>query len=75
MTINIPFEDLTKEAKEAHANKSLKHLSIDYADNAVFGWLGEKEILVYQFTEFKMDNRSHGYEIYGMGVGLTIEIT
>ena len=74
MIINIPFKDLTKEAKKAIADKSLPHLSIDYADNAVFGWVGDVEIVVYQFTEFKIDNRNHGYEMYGKEYGLTIEI-
>tara|TARA_R100000742_G_C4179410_1_gene15045 strand:- start:209 stop:436 length:228 start_codon:yes stop_codon:yes gene_type:complete len=75
MIINIPFKDLTKEAKEAIANKSLGNLSIDYADNGIFGWKEDKEITVYKFTEFKIDNRTHGYEIYGKEYGVTIEIT
>ena len=53
----------------------IKGLSIDYAYNAVMGYVDEKEIKVVDFSKyFKTDNRGNTYNIYRTLTEIIVEI-
>lgn len=76
MTIHIPISDLKPEVKSLYRRGRISSLSIDYAPNAIMGWVDGTEIEVFDFSKVcKMDNRWTGYNLYPMKYEIVIEIT
>jgi hypothetical protein len=77
MMIWLGLEDLTPEVKGLYLeNKLTGGMSIDYALNQLLSYVGEEEIVIFDFTPIcKLDNRYTGYQIYQRLDGIMIEIT
>lgn len=76
MTIIIPIEKLSEETRPYFKFGSVSGLCIDYATNAIHGYVGGVEHVVFRFKEYGvyLDNRHNSYEITGGSAGILIKI-
>ena len=76
MTIVIPIEKLSEETKPYFKLGTVAGLSIDYATNAIHGYVGGVEHIVFRFKDYGvyMDNRYNSYELTGGSAGIMIKI-
>lgn len=83
MTIHIRTEEFEEEYRTSWKLEYIKSPAIDYATNAIHGWLidpmtKEKEdIILFRFKNYGFinDNRYNSYELSVGKAGITIEIT
>lgn len=76
MIINIQLEDLEPEFIPYFRFRSIGNLSLDYATNAIHGYLGDKEVIVFRFKDYGFihDNRFNTYKISYGEAGITLDI-
>lgn len=76
MHIIIPIEDLKKETQPYFTFGTVSGLSIDYATNAIHGYVGDVEHIVFRFKEcgVYLDNRYNSYTLTGGSAGILIRI-
>ena len=64
MIITINIQELSPEIRNAYYDKTLKSVSLDYAEHALLGYIDDNEVLVYDFKPaLKFDNRWNGNEL------------
>ena len=76
MTLTIPIEEIDEEARPHFNSGSISGLSIDYATNAIHGYVGTSEHIVFRFKDcgIFLDNRYNSYELSGGSAGILIRI-
>jgi hypothetical protein len=76
MTIVIPLEELKEETRPYFTIGTVSGLSIDYATNAIHGYVGGIEHIVFRFKDYGvyLDNRYNSYELTGGSAGILIKI-
>ena len=76
MTIIIPIEKLSEETRPYFKFGTVSGLCIDYATNAIHGYVGGVERIVFRFKDYGvyMDNRYNSYELTGGSAGILIKI-
>ncbi len=76
MIINIQLEDLEHEFIPYFKFRSITALSLDYATNAIHGYLGDKEVIVFRFKDYGFihDNRFNTCSLSYGEAGITIEV-
>jgi len=76
MTIIIPLEELKEETRPYFTIGTVSGLSIDYATNAIHGYVGGVEHIVFRFKEcgVYLDNRYNSYTLTGGSAGILIRI-
>jgi len=76
MIINIQLEDLEPEFIPYFRFRSIRNLSLDYATNAIHGYLGDKEIIVFRFKDYGFihDNRFNTCSISYGEAGITLDV-
>lgn len=76
MIINIQLEDLEPEFIPYFRFRAIGSLSLDYATNAIHGYLGDKEIIVFRFKDYGFihDNRFNKCSISYGEAGITLDI-
>jgi hypothetical protein len=76
VTIIIPIEKLKEKNRPYFKFGSIKGLSIDYATNAIHGYVGDEEHIIFRFKDYGiyLDNRYNSYEISSGSAGIIIEI-
>jgi hypothetical protein len=75
MILHIHISEMEPKVRSKFLGNEIKGLSIDYAYNAVMGYVDEKEIKVVDFSKyFKTDNRGNTYNIYRTLTEIIVEI-
>ena len=76
MTIVIPLEELREETRPYFTFGTVSGLSIDYATNAIHGYVGDVEHIVFGFKDcgVYLDNRYNSYTLTGGSAGILIQI-
>lgn len=76
MNILIPLEELNEETRPYFTIGTVAGLSIDYATNAIHGYVGDVEHIVFRFKEYGvyLDNRYNSYTLTGGSAGILIRI-
>jgi len=76
MIIQIQLEDLEPEFIPYFRFRSISNLSLDYATNAIHGYLEGKEVIVFRFKEYGFihDNRFNTQSISYGEAGITLDI-
>jgi hypothetical protein len=76
VTLIIPIEELKEETKPYFKFGTVSGLSIDYATNAIHGYVGDIEHIVFRFNDcgVRLDNRFNSYELTGGAAGILIQI-
>lgn len=76
MTLLINTDDLIPEYKEKYKSGLIGNLNLDYATNALHGWLGEEDVIIFRFKNYGWihDNKYNTYEIYAGPKEIKIEI-
>ena len=76
MTILIPIEELSEETKLYFKAGGVSGLCIDYATNAIHGYVGGVEHIVFRFKDYGvyLDNRHNSYDLSGGSAGILIKI-
>ena len=76
MTILIPIEKLSEETRPYFNFGTVSGLCIDYATNAIHGYVGGVEHIVFRFKDYGvyLDNRRNSYELTGGSAGILIKI-
>lgn len=75
MVLHIHISEMKPEIRKRFLENEIKGLSIDYAFNAVMGWIDEEEVKVVDFSNyFKVDNRGNTYNLYRTLTEIIIEI-
>lgn len=75
MIIHIPISDLDPPIRKLYLENKILGMGIDYAPNAITGWVDNKEVEVFNFGKVcKMDNRWSGYELYKSPTEIIIDI-
>jgi hypothetical protein len=76
MLIIVPPEDLVPEYIVDWKLGFITNLSIDYATNAIHGWLRDEEIILFRFKNYGFinDNRHNIYNISSGSAGIMIQI-
>ena len=75
MVLHIHISEMKPEIRKRFLKDEIKGLSIDYAYNAVMGYVDEKEVKVVDFSKyFKTDNRGNTYNLYRTLTEIVIEI-
>ena len=76
MTIVIPLEELREETRPYFTFGTVSGLSIDYATNAIHGYVGDVEHIVFGFKDcgVYLDNRYNSYRLTGGSAGILIQI-
>jgi hypothetical protein len=77
MYILITPEELEKEFIEPWKLNLIKSVHIDYATNAIHGWFGDNEVIIFKFNNygFVNDNRYNSYRLSSGQAGITIQIS
>jgi hypothetical protein len=76
MVILIAPEELEPEFQALWKLDYLKHLVIDYADNAIYATFEGKEVIIFRFKNYGFinDNRSNTYTVTAGPAGIMIHI-
>ena len=76
MTIIIPLEELKEETRPYFTFGTVSGLSIDYATNAIHGYVGGVEHIVFRFKEcgVYLDNMYNSYTLTGGSACILIRI-
>ncbi len=76
MIIHITSDELVEEYRESWKMEYIKHPSIDYATNAIHGWLNDEEVIIFYFKDYGFinDNRSNTYDLSVGKAGITVNI-
>jgi hypothetical protein len=76
MLIIISPDELEPEFRDSWKAGHVNHLSIDYADNAIYGTFEKKEVIIFRFKKFGWisDNRYNTYQISSGNAGIMIQI-
>jgi hypothetical protein len=76
MILYIPLEDLESEFIPYFRFRTISNLSLDYATNAIHGYLGDKEVIVFRFKDYGFihDNRFNTQSISYGEAGITMSI-
>lgn len=75
MILHIHISEMEPKVRSKFLGNEIKGLSIDYAYNAVMGYVDEKEVKVVDFSKyFKTDNRGNTYNIYRTLTEIIVEI-
>ena len=76
MIITIQPDELLPEFRQPWRLGYIKHLSIDYADNAIYAIFQEKLVTIFKFDNFGWinDNRFNIYLISVGPAGIMIQI-
>ena len=75
MVLHIHISEMEPKVRSKFLGNEIKGLSIDYAYNAVMGYVDEKEVKVVDFSKyFKTDNRGNTYNIYRTLTEIIVEI-
>jgi len=76
VTIVIPLEELREETRPYFTFGTVSGLSIDYATNAIHGYVGGVEHIVFRFKDcgIYLDNRYNSYTLTGGSAGILIQI-
>lgn len=76
MFIHITPEEFEKDFIEPWKQDLIKSLHIDYATNAIHGYFGDEEVIIFKFKSygFVNDNRFNNYRISSGSAGITIQI-
>ena len=77
MLIHITPEEFEEEFRDTWKSGLIKHPHIDYATNAIHGWFGDKDVIIFRFKNYGFihDNRFNYYKISSGEAGVTIQIT
>lgn len=77
MIIHITPDEFEEELKEPWKHGYIKHPHIDYATNAIHGWYGDKDVIIFRFKDYGFihDNRFNTYDISSGSAGVTVRIT
>ena len=61
MIIHITPDELVEEYRDSWEMEYIKHPSIDYATNAIHGWLNDEEVIIFYFKDYGFinDNKSN----------------
>jgi len=75
MVLHIHISEMKPEIRKRFLENEIKGLSIDYAFNAVMGFIDDEEVKVVDFSNyFRVDNRSNTYNLYSTLTEIVIEI-
>lgn len=76
MIIVVPLEKIEEEFRPYFNFGTIKGLSIDYATNAIHGYVGDVEHIIFRFKEcgVYLDNRYNSYTLTGGSAGILIRI-
>jgi hypothetical protein len=76
MIIQIQLEDLEPEFIPYFKFRSISGLSLDYATNAIHGYLNGKEVIIFRFKDYGFihDNRFNTQAISYGEAGITLDI-
>jgi hypothetical protein len=77
MIITILKEEFEEGVLELFESEQVDHFSIDYATNAIHGWYGDKDIIVFKFKGYGFinDNRYNKYDLIRNEKGFILKIT
>jgi len=77
MIIHITPDEFEEEYRTPWKQSLIKNVSLDYATNAIHGWFGEKDIILFKFKDygFMNDNRFSTRNISSGCAGITLLIT
>lgn len=77
MVILISPEELEPEFQSQWKLGYIRHLVIDYADNAIYGTFEGKEVIIFRFKNYGFinDNRSNTYTVTAGAAGIMLHIT
>lgn len=75
MVLHIHISEMKPEMRKRFLENEIKGLSIDYAFNAVMGFIDDEEVKVVDFSNyFRVDNRGNTYNLYRTLTEIVIEI-
>tara|TARA_R110002153_G_scaffold67787_1_gene180317 strand:- start:1413 stop:1652 length:240 start_codon:yes stop_codon:yes gene_type:complete len=76
MLIHIPINELEDKFKNPWKLGLIKDPSIDYATNAIHGWFGGRDEIIFKFKDYGFinDNKSNTYSMSCGEAGITILI-
>ena len=75
MILHIHISEIKPDIRKKFLENEIKGLSIDYAFNAVMGWIDDEEVKVVDFSNyFRVDNRGNTYNLYRTLTEIIIEI-
>ena len=75
MVLHIHISEMKPEMRKRFLENEIKGLSIDYAFNAVMGFIDDEEVKVVDFSNyFRVDNKSNTYNLYRTLTEIVIEI-
>jgi len=76
MLVHISIDELEERFKEPWKLGRIKEPSIDYATNAIHGWFGDRDEIIFKFKDYGFinDNKSNTYSMSCGEAGITILI-
>lgn len=76
MIIVVPLEKIEEEFRPYFNFGTIKGLSVDYATNAIHGYVGDVEHIVFRFDRWgiRLDNRRNFHLVTGGSAGIMIEV-
>jgi len=75
MVLHIHISEIKPDLRKRFLENEIKGLSIDYAFNAVMGYVNNEEVKVVDFSNyFRVDNRNNTYNLYRTLTEIIIEI-
>jgi hypothetical protein len=75
MVLHIHISEIKPDLRKRFIENEIKGLSIDYAFNAVMGYVNSEEVKVVDFSNyFRVDNRNNTYNLYRTLTEIIIEI-
>ena len=75
MVLHIHISEMKPEVRKRFLENEIKGLSIDYAFNAVMGFIDNEEVKVVDFSNyFRVDNKGNYYNLYRTLTEIVIEI-
>ena len=76
MVIVVQIDDIEKQFQPYFKFGTVKSLSVDYATNAIHGYIGDEENIVFRFDKWgiRLDNRKNSHIVTGGPGGILIQV-
>jgi len=74
MILHISVDELEREFMKPWKLELIKHISIDFATNALHGWFEDEDVVIFKFKNYglALDNRKINYSISSGPAGITV---
>lgn len=76
MIIVIPLEEIEEKFRPYFKFGTVRSLSIDYSTNAIHGYIGEEEHIIFRFKDWGiyLDNRRNSHLVSGGESGILVRV-